>query len=86
MQDAQGWLDESEQKQAKVKAHEDPVLRVAQVERKTLDVEKELGKLEKKKAPRRRSKANNKSSASASASAKEAESTASGKEHVKDEL
>ncbi|KWU43807.1 actin-like ATPase domain-containing protein [Rhodotorula sp. JG-1b] len=86
VQDAQGWLDESEQKQAKVKAHEDPVLRVAQVERKTLDVEKELGKLEKKKAPRRRSKANNKSSASASASAKEAESTASGKEHVKDEL
>ncbi|TKA54808.1 hypothetical protein B0A53_02617 [Rhodotorula sp. CCFEE 5036] len=83
VQDAQAWLDESEQKQAKVKAHEDPVLRVAQVERKTLDVEKELGKLEKKKAPRRRSKANNKS---ASASAKEAESTASGKEHVKDEL
>lgn len=81
MQDAQGWLDESEQKQAKVQAHEDPVLRVAQVERKTLDVEKELGKLEKKKAPRRRKANNNKS-----ASAKEAESTASGKEHVKDEL
>lgn len=79
MQDAQGWLAESEQKQAKVQAHEDPVLRVAQVERKALDVEKELGKLEKKKAPRRR-KANK------SAAAKEAESTASGKEHVKDEL
>lgn len=80
---AQTWLDEHEQKQAKVKAHEDPVLRVAQIERKAQDVEKELGKLEKKKAPRRRKATK---SSAAAAAAKEAEATPTTNGHTKDEL
>ncbi|GAA5862012.1 hypothetical protein JCM3774_006140 [Rhodotorula dairenensis] len=75
VRDAQTWLDEAEQKQLQLRAHEDPVLRVAQVERKAQDVEKELVKLEKKKAPRRRK------------AAKSADPTPTkGSEHTKDEL
>ncbi|POY73017.1 hypothetical protein BMF94_3855 [Rhodotorula taiwanensis] len=80
--EAQTWLADLEQKQVKVQAHEDPVLRVAQVEKKTQDVEKELVKLEKKKAPRRKKAA----AKSSTASAGESEATATGKDHVKDEL
>lgn len=80
--EAQTWLADLEQKQAKVQAHEDPVLRVAQVEKKTQDVEKELVKLEKKKAPRRKKAAPK----TPTASAGESEATATGKDHVKDEL
>ncbi|GJN93779.1 hypothetical protein Rhopal_006837-T1 [Rhodotorula paludigena] len=76
------WVDDMVKKQDKVAAHEDAVLRVAELEKKLKEVERETDKLAKKKAPRRR-----KTAASASASAQAAEETpAAGKEHKKDEL
>ncbi|GAA6037719.1 hypothetical protein JCM8097_002306 [Rhodosporidiobolus ruineniae] len=79
---AQSWLDEALKKQDKIKGHEDPVVRVAEIERKTRDVEAELKKLEKKKMPRRKKVVS--SSSSSSSSAAGAEQTAA--EHKKDEL
>lgn len=76
------WVDDMVKKQDKVAAHEDAVLRVAELEKKLKEVERETDKLAKKKAPRRR-----KTAASASTSAQAAEETpAAGKEHKKDEL
>ncbi|GAA5978214.1 hypothetical protein JCM21900_005894 [Sporobolomyces salmonicolor] len=46
------WLDESVKKQDKVKGHEDPVLRTAELERRISDLAGEVKKLERKKVPR----------------------------------
>ncbi|BGP19879.1 hypothetical protein JCM10213_008647 [Rhodosporidiobolus nylandii] len=72
------WLDDALKKQDKVKAYEDPVLRVAEIERKLKDVEGEVRKLERKKAPRRK-----KVVPTSSSSAAGEEPTG---EHKKDEL
>ncbi|GAA6001699.1 uncharacterized protein JCM10292_004998 [Rhodotorula paludigena] len=80
------WVDDMVKKQDKVAAHEDAVLRVAELEKKLKEVERETDKLAKKKAPRRRKTAAS-ASASASTSAQTSEETpAAGKEHKKDEL
>jgi hypoxia up-regulated 1 len=80
------WVGEAQKKLEKAKAHEDPAVKVAEIERKTRDVEAELKKLEKKKMPRRKKVV---SSSSSSAKAAETE-TAKGEEptaeHKKDEL
>ncbi|GAA5888399.1 hypothetical protein JCM6882_008607 [Rhodosporidiobolus microsporus] len=76
----QQWLDESVKKQEKTKPYEDPVVRVAEIERKLKDLESETKKLEKKKAPRRKKVV---SSSSSSSSAAGGEPTA---ERKKDEL
>ncbi|KAL8277095.1 hypothetical protein RQP46_010523 [Phenoliferia psychrophenolica] len=51
--DAREWLSTQVKSQDSKKAHEDPVLRVAEVERKAREVENEVNKLMKKKAPRK---------------------------------
>ncbi|GAA6008530.1 hypothetical protein JCM11491_004510, partial [Sporobolomyces phaffii] len=78
--DATAWLDDAVKKQDRLKGHEDPVLKVVDLEKKIKDLEAEVRKLAKKKAPR----------------AKKAKPTASSKkskdqdepatEHKKDEL
>ncbi|GAA6014558.1 hypothetical protein JCM10207_001644 [Rhodosporidiobolus poonsookiae] len=76
------WLDDSLKKQDKVKPYEDPVVRVADIERKLRDLESEVRKLERKKQPKRRKVASSSSaSASSTASTEEPQST-----HKKDEL
>lgn len=76
MRDSQTWVADAEARQAKLKAHEDPAVRVAEVDKKLKEVERELAKLEKKKVPRRRK-------AGTKAETVKPEPTA---EHRKDEL
>ncbi|GAA5827900.1 hypothetical protein JCM11251_007722 [Rhodosporidiobolus azoricus] len=61
----QQWLDDSVKKQEKTKPYEDAVFKVAEVERKLRDLESEVKKLEKKKAPRRKKAVSSSSSSSA---------------------
>ncbi|GAA5891468.1 hypothetical protein JCM8208_007291 [Rhodotorula glutinis] len=77
VRESQTWVADAEARQAKLKAHEDPAVRVADVEKKLKEVERELAKLEKKKVPRRRK-------AGTKAETVKPEPTA--KEHKKDEL
>ncbi|KAK4701696.1 hypothetical protein P7C70_g4535, partial [Phenoliferia sp. Uapishka_3] len=51
--DARNWLDENAQRQERLQAYEDPILRVADVERKSKEVENEVGRLRKKKVPKK---------------------------------
>ncbi|GAA5839170.1 hypothetical protein JCM9279_002616 [Rhodotorula babjevae] len=76
VRDSQSWVADAEARQAKLKAHEDPAVRVAEVDKKLKEVERELAKLEKKKVPRRRK-------AGSKAETVKPEPTA---EHKKDEL
>ncbi|GAA5979281.1 hypothetical protein JCM11641_001981 [Rhodosporidiobolus odoratus] len=81
------WLEDALKKQGAVKAYEDPVVRVSEMERKVKDLETEVKKLERKKMPRRKKVPVSSSSSSATASSS---STAAGEEptgdHKKDEL
>ncbi|CEQ42690.1 SPOSA6832_04532, partial [Sporobolomyces salmonicolor] len=86
------WLDESVKKQDKVKGHEDPVLRTAELERRITDLEGEVKKLERKKVPRgttkvkASSRSSSTSTATAAATAGEEETPRPQGEHKKDEL
>ncbi|GAA5940238.1 hypothetical protein JCM3775_004408 [Rhodotorula graminis] len=79
VRESQTWVSDVEARQHKLKAHEDPAVRVAEVDKKLKEVERELAKLEKKKVPRRRK-------AGTKAETVKPEPTAAGKEHMKDEL
>ena len=92
--DGRTWFVATVKAQDGKKAHEDPVLRVADLERRAKEIESEVAKLRKKKAPRKpkvvassSSSSSTATSSSASASSDEPapEATASG-ERPKDEL
>lgn len=72
--EAAAWFHPLVKKQEGLKSHEDPVLRVADLEKKAKEIQAEMGKLLRKKAPRKpKVKASSSSSTSTSSS-----STASG--------
>lgn len=48
------WVDDVKRRQDKVQPHEDPVFRVAELDKKAREIGEERRKLEKKKAPRRK--------------------------------
>ncbi len=48
------WVDEMKKRQDRVKAHEDPAFRVADVDRKAREIGEERRRLERKRAPRRK--------------------------------
>ena len=50
--EARKWLEDSEKKQKKVKAHEDPAFTSAEVPDQTKDIEALVAKLNRKKAPK----------------------------------
>lgn len=78
--DAATWLEDTIKKQDKLKGHQDPVLRVSDLEKKIKDVENEVKKLAKKKIPRA------KKVKATSASEQEKEKETAKAEHKKDEL
>ncbi|GAA6058257.1 hypothetical protein NBRC10513_001978 [Rhodotorula toruloides] len=78
VKESQSWLDNAIKRQEKLKAHEDPALKVAEVEKKVKEIERETSRLEKKKQPRR------KKAIKAAPAAEEAEKPK--QEHKKDEL
>lgn len=78
--DAGTWLEDTIKKQAKLKGHEDPVLRVSDLEKKIKEVENEVKKLAKKKIPRA------KKVKATSPSEQEKEKETAKTEHKKDEL
>lgn len=54
VRDTAAWLADAEARQGRLEGHEDPAVRVAEVDKRQKEVEREVGRLEKKKAPRRR--------------------------------
>ncbi|BGP35161.1 lumenal Hsp70 protein [Rhodotorula toruloides] len=80
VKDAQAWLDDALKRQEKLKAHEDPAFKVAEIEKRVKEVERETSRLEKKKQPRRK-KANKAAPATA-----EEEAEKPKQERKKDEL
>ncbi|BGP03268.1 Heat shock protein 70-like protein LHS1 [Rhodotorula toruloides] len=80
VKESQVWLDDALKRQEKVKAHEDPAFKVAEVEKKMKEVERETSRLGKKKQPRR------KKAIKAAPAAAEEEAEKPKQEHKKDEL
>ncbi|BGP43196.1 lumenal Hsp70 protein [Rhodotorula kratochvilovae] len=81
LKETRAWVEDADARQAKLRAHEDPVVRVAEVEKKEKEVEREVAKLEKKKVPRRR-----KAGTKAETVKPEPTAAKGDKEHKKDEL
>ena len=53
IKEATEWFTATMKKQSSLKPHQDPILKVADVERKAKDIEVEVAKLRKKKVPRK---------------------------------
>ncbi|BGP11187.1 lumenal Hsp70 protein [Rhodotorula toruloides] len=83
VKESQSWLDDALKRQEKLKAHEDPAFKVAEVENKVKEVERETSRLEKKKQPRRKKAI--KATPAAAATEEEAQEKPK-QEHKKDEL
>ena len=84
--DAREWLAGAVKSQDAKKEHEDPILRVAEVEKKAKEVEKEIERLKKKKAPRKAKVVAPKKSEEPSASVEEEPKPEATPERTKDEL
>ncbi|GAA6055037.1 hypothetical protein JCM3770_006706 [Rhodotorula araucariae] len=83
VREAESWADDAEARQARLAAHDDPVVRVAEVEKKQNEVDRAVAKLEKKKVPRRRKAGTKPETVKPEPTATKGEE---GKEHRKDEL
>ncbi|BGP11208.1 lumenal Hsp70 protein [Rhodotorula toruloides] len=84
VKESQAWLDDALKRQEKLKVHEDPAFKVAEVGKKLKEVERETSRLEKKKQPRRK-KAIKATPAAAVQEEEEAQEKPK-QEHKKDEL